>query len=302
MKRNEPDKSQRIIVIVGPTASGKSKLAIEIARKFNGEIISADSRQIYKHLNIGTEKITKKEMKGVRHYLIDVADPRKNYTAAQYQKSGKKIIAQIFAKNKTPIIAGGTGFYIDALIYGYKLPAVAPQNKLRKQLEQKSLEKLFAQLEKLDPERAKNIDRKNKVRLVRALEIVLITGKPIPKITKQSPYQVLKIGIKKSPNELRQLINQRLEKTLKKGLLNETEKLHGKGLKWKRFEQLGLEYRLAANYLRGAISYEQMVEQMKTEIYRYAKRQLTWFKKDKNIIWIKTPRKAFSISRDWLGL
>jgi tRNA dimethylallyltransferase len=157
-------------------------------------------------------------------------------------------------------------------------------------------------LQGLDPKRAANIDLNNRRRLIRALEIVLKTGTPVPEIKKQSPYQVLKIGIKKSPDQLRQLINQRLDKALKKGLIEETEKLRKKGLSWKRFEELGLEYRLAANYLRGLISYEQMIKQMQTEIYRLAKRQLTWFKRDKSITWTASFQKAFAICRDWLDL
>ena len=291
----------KIIVILGPTASGKSKLAIKIAKKFNGEIISADSRQVYKGLDIGTEKITKKEMNGIRHYLIDVAKPKKIYTVVQYQRAAKKILKQIFQKGKIPIICGGSGLYIDALIYDYKLPAVAPQKSLRGRLEKKSTEELFKMLQGLDPERAVDIDPRNPRRLIRALEIVLKTGRPVPKIEKQSPYQTLKIGLKKSVSQLRRSIRQRLKKTLKKGLVEETKKLHREGLSWKRLNALGLEYRLAADYLRGLISCEEMTEQMERKIRRYAKRQMTWFKKDKDIIWISNPQKAFAICRDWLG-
>jgi len=292
----------KIIVILGPTASGKSKLAIKIAKKFNGEIISADSRQVYKGLDIGTEKITKKEMNGIRHYLIDVAKPKKIYTVVQYQRAAKKILKQIFQKGKIPIICGGSGLYIDALIYDYKLPAVAPQKSLRGRLEKKSTEELFKMLQGLDPERAVDIDPRNPRRLIRALEIVLKTGRPVPKIEKQSPYQTLKIGLKKSVSQLRRSIRQRLKKTLKKGLVEETKKLHREGLSWKRLNALGLEYRLAADYLRGLISCEEMTEQMERKIRRYAKRQMTWFKRDKDIIWISNPQKAFAICRDWLGL
>ena len=292
----------KIIVILGPTASGKSKLAIKIAKKFNGEIISADSRQVYKGLDIGTEKITKKEMNGIRHYLIDVAKPKKIYTVVQYQRAAKKILKQIFQKGKIPIICGGSGLYIDALIYDYKLPAVVPQKGLRKRLEKKSTEELLKMLQGLDPERAADIDPCNPRRLIRALEIVLKTGRPVPKIEKQSPYQTLKIGLKKSVSQLRRSIRQRLKKTLKKGLVEEVKKLHREGLSWKRLNTLGLEYRLAANYLRGLISCEEMTGQMERKIRRYAKRQMTWFKKDKDIIWISNPQKAFAICRDWLGL
>lgn len=300
----------KIIVILGPTASGKSKLAIKLAKKFNAEIISADSRQVYKGLDIGTEKIRKSKRQSIKHHLIDVTSPQKIYTVIQYRKTAKKILDKILQKRKIPVIVGGSGLYIDSLIYDYKLPEVPPQPKLRKQLEKKSVEELFEKLKKLDPRRAKTIDKNNPRRLIRALEIILTTGKYIPPLTKLtgrpsnkfSKYDFLKIGIRKSPKKLRQLINQRLKKTLKRGLLQEVEKLHRRGLSWKRLEELGMEYRLASYYLRGLISYSQMINQMQREIYRYAKRQITWFKRDKNIIWIKNPQKAFAICRDWLGL
>ncbi len=290
----------KIIVILGPTASGKSKLAVKIAKKVKGEIVSADSRQVYKGLDIGAEKITKKEMNGVKHYMLDIIKPRKIYTVVQYQKAAKKILKQIFKKRKIPLIAGGSGFYIDALIYDYKLPAIAPQKNLRKRLEKKSAAELFKSLQSLDPKRATNIDPHNKRRLVRALEIVLKTGTPVPELKKQSPYRILKIGLRKSPNQLRQLIGSRLKKTLKKGLVKEVEKLNREGLSWKRLEELGLEYRLTSYYLRGLISYEQMAKQMQKEIYRYAKRQMTWFKKDKNIHWVKKQNRAYSLIKKFL--
>lgn len=300
----------KVIVVLGPTASGKSKLAVKLAKKLNGEIISADSRQVYKGLDIGTEKITKKERRDIKHHLIDVADPKKIYTVVQYQKAAKKIISQIFKKTlpagrqgKIPIIVGGSGFYIDALIYDYKLPAVAPQKSFRKKLNQKSTTELFQMLQGFDPRRAANIDPYNKRRLIRALEIILKTKTPVPEVKKQSPYQVLKIGLKKSPAQLRRLISRRLKKTLKRGLINEVKKLRspaGGGLSWQRLEELGMEYRLVSYYLRGLISRPQMTNQIQREIYRYAQRQMTWFKKDKSIIWIKNPQKAFAICRDWL--
>lgn len=314
----------KAIVILGPTATGKSQLAIKIAKKIKGEIISADSRQVYKGLDIGTEKITKKERKGVKHHMIDIAKPQNLYTVVQYQRAAKKILNKILKKRKIPLIVGGTGFYIDALIYDYQLPAVAPQKGLRKKLQKKSTEELIQMLRGLDPKRAANIDLRNRRRLVRALEIVLITGSPVPPLEQNSisinqhsnqhksatAFAVLKIGIKKSPNQLKQLINRRLEKTLKKGLIEEVKKLHRpfgsaqgrQGLSWKRLEELGLEYRLVANYIRGLISYEQMAEQMQKEIYHLAKRQMTWFKKDKSIHWIETENQARSLVNKFLLL
>jgi len=360
-------KKPKIIVILGPTASGKSELAVKIAKKFtphllkiksvgfNGfEIISADSRQVYKGLDIGSGKIprdrpNKKRIKtnnkrifdknsisfdsnsseylyrGIPHHLLDVASPKRVFTVAQYQKLAKKALKDILKRGKIPIICGGTGFYIDALIYDYQFPHVPPQPKLRKQLEEKSTEELFAQLQKLDPERAKNIDRHNKRRLVRAIEIILITNKPVPLLNnirvnpriypRQSAYDVLKIGIKKSPEELKKLIKKRLLKRLKMGMIEEVEKLHyQQGLSWKRLDDLGLEYRYVARYLRQRAQInadptrtdaekkkilkkleQKMVEILNKEIYRYAKRQMTWFKKDKEIHWIENKKQAYNL-------
>ncbi len=301
MKTRQSKKPQ-ILVILGPTASGKSTLAVKIAKKFNGEIISADSRQVYKGLDIGSGKITKKEMVNIPHHLLDVAFIKRTFTVAQYQKLAKKALQKILKRGKLPIICGGTGFYIDALIYDYKFPEVVPQPKLRKQLEEKSTEELFKQLQKLDPRRAKNIDKNNRRRLIRALEIVLITKRPVPALntitrdsaitcdSKTPVYDFLKIGIKKSAEELKKLIKQRLLKRSKQGLIEEVRKLHnpsaGRGLSWQRLDDLGLEYRYVSRYLRGLITKEKMIEAIFKESWHYTKRQMTWFKRDKEIHWI----------------
>src|SRR3989344_6972098 len=277
----------KIIVILGQTASGKSELAVKIARKFNGEIISADSRQVYKGLDIGSGKITKKEMRGIKHHLLDVASPKRIFTVSQYQKLAKKAIQQILKKWKIPIICGGTGLYIDSIIYDWQLPEVSPQPKLRKRLEKRTAEELFKKLQKLDFRRAKNIDKNNRRRLIRALEIVLITGKPVSSFQKISSYDVLLIGIKKSPEELRRLIKKRLLKRLRQGMIKEAKILHEKQkISWQRLDDLGLEYRYVSRYLRGMISKSEMIEMIEKESWQYAKRQITWFKRDKNIYWI----------------
>jgi tRNA dimethylallyltransferase len=317
----------KLIVILGPTASGKSDLAVRLAKKINGEIISADSRQVYKCLDIGSGKVPKDNSKfkiqnsklqsknqnyfykGIRHYLLDVANPKRTFTVTQYQKIAKKALADIIKRGKIPIICGGTGLYIDALIYDYKFPQVPLQPKLRKELEKKTAEKLYKQLKKLDPRRAKNIDKNNRRRLIRALEIILTTKKPVPPLTSlrgSDNYEVLKIGIKKTSQELKKLIKKRLLKRIEQGMINEVKNLRnppaGGGLSWQRLDDLGLEYRYVSRYLRGLISKKEMVESLEKEIYRYAKRQMTWFKRDKNITWIDNPKKADTICRDWLGL
>lgn len=307
----------KIIVILGPTASGKSELAVKIAKKFNGEIISADSRQVYKGLDIGSGKIPRDKYmevrlpyiyKGVIHHLIDVASPKKVFTVTQYQKLARKAIEKILDKNKIPIICGGTGLYVDSIIYNHQFPNVPPQPKLRKEMEKLSTEKLFEKLQKLDPQRAKNIDKYNRRRLIRALEICLITEKPIPvNIGAESAYSIsdksasiLMIGIKKSPEELKKLIKKRLSKRLKIGMVKEIENLHEKGLSWKRLDDLGLEYRYISRYLRDLINKKEMEELILKESYKYAKRQITWFQKEKNIFWIKSGREVIKLTEKFL--
>src|SRR3989344_5936444 len=195
-------KKPKLVVILGPTASGKSDLAVILAKKYNGEVISADSRQVYKGLDIGTGKITKGEMRGVRHHLLDVANPRKQFTASDFVRLTNLTVVKIVNENKLPIICGGTGFYIDAILGDKQIPEVPPNDKLRKELEKKSTEELFKMLKKLDPERAENIDSKNPRRLVRAIEICNKLGK-VPSLQNLNSkseiinkFEVLKIGIK----------------------------------------------------------------------------------------------------------
>lgn len=275
----------KIIVIVGPTASGKSDLAVKIAKEKNGEVISADSRQVYKGLDIGSGKITKREMRGVPHFLLDVANPKKVFTVADFKKLGQKAIDDILSRGKTPIIVGGTGFYIDALVYDMDIPEVPPNKILREKLEKKSLEQLFTQLQKLDPERADEIDSKNKVRLVRAIEIVKALGK-VPKTKKKKQFDVEWIGIDWPDEILKERIHTRLLKRICGGMIKEAENLHAQGLSYKRMESLGLEYRYMARFLKGEISREEMIAELEIKIRQYAKRQRTWFKRNKDIKWV----------------
>ena len=274
----------RILVIVGPTATGKSDLAVRLAKKFKGEIISADSRQVYSGLDIGTGKITKKEMKGVPHYLLDVADPKKKFTVVQYVELAQKTIQEILDKKRLPIIVGGTGFYIQALVDGIILPEVPPDEKLRHRLGKKTASQLYAMLKKLDPKRAKSIDPLNIRRIIRAIEIALYLGK-VPQIKKVSRYSPLFIGLNLPPEELKKKIKIRLEKRIEAGMIKEAQKLRKAGLSWKRMNELGLEYRYLALYLTKALTKEEMIERLEREIWQYVRRQLTWFKADKRIAW-----------------
>lgn len=299
------EKAKKLIVIVGPTSSGKTELSIKLAKKFKGEIVSADSRQVYKGMDIGTGKVAKKEMQGIPHYLLDVVSPRTKYTASQYQKQATKAIKIILNKNKTPFIVGGTGFYIQSIVDGIVIPKVKPDWKLRKKLETEPTENLFNQLQGLDPERAKSIDKFNKRRLIRALEIVLKTGKPVPPLSSEcstpAGFDVLEIGISKKPNDLKKLINKRLIKRLKNSMLNEARKLHKAGVSWKRLEEFGLEYRYMAYYLQNKIDYQTMLEKIQKESENYAKRQMTWFKRDKRIKWINSYSQAQNIIAKFLN-
>jgi tRNA dimethylallyltransferase len=275
----------KVIIICGPTASGKSDLAVKIAQKYNGEIVSADSRQVYKNLNIGTGKVTKKEMSGIRHHLLDVENPKNRFTAENFRKLGEQIIEKIVDKDKTPIICGGTGFYIEALIKRENFPSVPPDERLRKELDKKNVNELLNILETLDKKRFENIDKKNKRRVIRAIEIAKTLGKVPETNLDDSKYETLWIGTTWSNEILKEKIHTRLLKRLKTGMLNEAKKLHTKGLSWKRMEELGLEYRYMAKHLQDKISKEEMIVELEKEIWHYAKRQMTWFKRNKNINW-----------------
>lgn len=305
----------KVIVILGPTASGKSELAVKLAKKFNGEIISADSKQVYQNLDIGSGKVPRdlysKKFgliyktkipyiyKGIIHHLLDVASPKKIFTVAQYQKLAKKALKDILRRGKIPIVCGGTGLYIDSLIYGQKFPTVPPQSKLRKELEKKSAEELFKQLKKLDPKRAENIDRHNRRRLIRALEIILTTKKPVPSkstiIYDSASYDVLKIGVSVPKEKLKTRINQRVDKMIKLGLIHETKQLLKKyPANLPVFDAIG--YREIIGYLKGKTTLSETVSLIKKNTWQYSKRQMTWFKRDKNIYWIKKEKEVNTLT------
>ncbi len=292
---------KNLIVILGPTSSGKTDLSIKLAGKFNGEIVSADSRQVYKGMDIGTGKVTKKEMQGIPHHLLDVALPKKRFDVSQYKKLADKAIEKIFKKNKIPFIVGGTGFYIQVIVDGINIPKTKPDWKLRKKLEKKPVSELYKMLQKLDPRRAAHIDKSNPRRVIRALEIVLKSKSPIPPLQPKSPkFKALFLGVKRDKNELKKLIEKRLLKRLEEGMIDEVKKLHKSGVPWRRLEELGLEYRYVAQYLQGKLGYDEMVKKLQKEIEHYAKRQMTWFKRDKRIKWIKNQKEAEKLVKNFL--
>ena len=291
---------RKIIVILGPTASGKSELAVKLARKINGEIVSADSRQVYKGLNIGSGKITKKEMGGIPHYCLDIVSPKKIFTVVDFKKCAEEAIENIFTKNKTPIVVGGTGLYIQAVVDNIVLPEVKPDWKLRKELEKKTTEEMFKILQKLDSERAEKIDAKNPRRLIRAIEIAKTLGK-VPNLDIQCPsWDAMQIGVKLPNKILNKNIEKRVKKMLKDGLVAETKKLRKSGLSWKRIYELGFEYKYPALFLQNKISKEEMLDRMLIENWQYAKRQMTWFRKDKRIKWISKENQAERLIKKFL--
>ena len=277
----------KLIVILGPNAAGKTSLSIKLAKQFNGEIISADSRQVYKGMDIGTGKVTKTEMRNIPHYLLDVASPKTRFTVIKYKKLALQAISKIYKKGKTPIIIGGTGFYIQAITENLSIPEVRPDLKLRKDLERKEVDQLFKMLKKLDSRRAKTIESKNKRRLIRALEIVIKTKKPVPLLRKTKPqFDVLLLGVKRSMPELKQRIEVRLLQRLRQGMIAEVKKLRQSGVSWKRLEEFGLEYKYIALYLQEKLTKQEMIDKLQKAIEHYAKRQMTWFKRNQDIHWV----------------
>lgn len=289
------------IAIIGPTASGKSSLAIQIAKMVKGEIISADSRQVYKFLDIGTGKVTKNQQKLIPHYLLDITSVKHQYTAADFIRDAKRKISLIQKHNRIPIVVGGTGFWIDTLLYGQGLPKVSPNLKLRKKLSAWTTSRLVKELARRDPKRVKSIDKKNRVRLIRALEIVMTSGQPVPSIKKATPYDVLWLGLDPGKNKLRKMIHQRLQARLRQGLIAEVRRLLKSGIPAKRLLELGLEYKFVTLFLQGKLTKSEMVEQLERAINKYAKRQRTWFKRNHDIHWIHSPAQALKFAKSWIA-
>ncbi len=272
--RNKP----KLIVVLGPTASGKSQYALKLVKRIGGEIISADSRQVYRGLDIGTAKI-----KG--QLCTDIAAIKTASSVTEWKKCADEAITAISRGGKVPILVGGSAFYIRAVTEGMLVPAVSPNPKLRAKLEKKSLELLLRILQKKDPGRAKTIDRKNKRRVIRALEIIEFLGK-VPKLKIRLKYAVKFIGIKRPPEDLKKRIERRTQEMLRKGLIREVKKLRRAGISWKRFMELGFEYKYPALYIQKKISRGEMIDKINKETIAYTRRQMLWWKRDRRIKWI----------------
>lgn len=271
--------SQKVIVVVGSTASGKSDFAVQLAKKCNGEIISADSRQVYKGLDIGTGKIRESEMEGVPHHMLDVYALGEEVSVARFARDATPILENILSRGKTPIICGGTGQYIDALIYDTSLPKVEPNYTLRDELEKKSTDELFTLLQSRDPHRAETIDKYNPSRLVRALEIVESLGTVPPQQKPKFRYPTDIYIMAPSRELLRTRITKRLENRLQHGMIDEVRAIMSEGYTPTSMKRFGLEYVTIGRYLDGTLTENEMKEELITKSMQYAKRQQTWNKK-----------------------
>jgi len=294
----------KVIVICGPTASGKTALSIEVAKKINGEIISCDSMQIYKDMNIGTAKPTKEEMGEIKHYLIDYVLPTERYSVAEYKKDAKKAIKEVIEKGKTPIIVGGTGLYVDSLIYEIEYPEIKfdeeYRKKLEKEVEEEGLEKLYEKAKKIDPIAIQKISKTDKKRILRVLEIYHATGKTkteqeIISRQKEPEYDYKVYGLLWDRQKLYDRINLRVDIMIEQGLIEEVKTILKKYSKFPTAMQ-GLGYKEVVQYLNKEITKEEMIEKIKQETRRYAKRQMTWFRKNKQTIWLNAEDKQNNIN------
>lgn len=300
----------KVLVILGPTASGKTSLAVNLAYKFNGEIVSADSRQVYRGMDIGTGKDLKEYVvkgKKIPYHLIDVVNPNEDFNLAKYQKLAGEAIAKILARGRLPIIVGGTGLYLQALIDGYQLVDRAPETKRRQELEALPLAELYDLLERRKPEFAHNLnnsDRNNPRRLVRYLEI-METGTVPQEAKKPVPYDFLLLGLQQDDEEMRARIMKRIVDRLdNEDMVGEVERLNNEGISWARLNSFGLEYRHIAWYLQDKLDYDEMIERLGLATYRFAKHQKTWFKRwekqGRVINWVADSVAAEHLVKDWL--
>jgi len=284
----------KLIVILGPTATGKSNLAINLAKKFNCEIVSADSRQIYKGMDIGTGKVTEKETKGIKHHLLSIIEPNKSFSSAEFKELATKAIKDIYKRGKTPILAGGSPFYIYPVAEGWVFPKTKVNKELRQKLNQKTTEEVYSILLKLDKEKAKNIDKNNKRRMIRTIEIISQFGK-VPSIKKNPIFNCLFIGLNLSKKDLKGRIDKRVNKMIESGLEKEVKRLIKKYGWTPSLQSIG--YQEWKEYFNGKKSKEKVIEEIKTHSLQLAKRQMTWFKKDKRINWITSQKQAEQLIR-----
>ncbi|MEH7384507.1 tRNA (adenosine(37)-N6)-dimethylallyltransferase MiaA [Bacillus sp. JJ1521] len=294
----EESKNEKLVVLIGPTAVGKTKLSIELAKKLNAEIISGDSMQIYKGMDIGTAKISNDEMEGIPHHLIDIKEPHESFSVAEFQTAVRKLISDIHSRGKLPMIVGGTGLYIQSVIYDYQFTDDASNPEYRKRLEQQvtenGVDSLFLELKEIDPESAERIHPNNVRRVVRALEIFKTTGKTMTEYMEEQKqeliYDVALVGLTMDREMLYERINDRVDLMIESGLLKEVSIFHTQGLRdCQSIQAIG--YKELYGYLDGSLSLEEAITQLKQNTRRYAKRQLTWFRNKMDVKWFDMTEK-----------
>jgi len=290
---------RKLVVLLGPTAAGKSRLAVKLARRFQGEIVSADSRQIYQGLDIGTGKITAGEMEGIPHYLLGIVSPKEQFDVVQYQEKAYQAIEAILQRNHLPFLIGGSPFYLDAVIKGWQFPWAKADPDLRKKLVRQPLEKLLKVLADLDPLYFQKAEKTNKRRIIRAIEIASQLGR-VPPRESYPRFQTLILGLQVPFPQLKEQIAQRQEKLFHQGIVEEVANLHRQGLSWKRLEEFGLEYQWVSSYLQGKETEGEMKKKLQRAVEKFAKRQLTWFKKNPNIHWVQRAGEAQSLIQQFL--
>lgn len=297
---------KKLIVLTGPTAVGKTKLSIQLAKAIGGEIISADSMQVYRGMDIGSAKITEEEKEGIPHYLIDVLEPSEEFNIVLFQKLAKEAIGQIHAKDKIPIIAGGTGFYIQSVLYDIDFSEHDEKDGIRDELEaiakeEQGTHRLHERLKEVDPESAKIIHENNVKRVIRALEFYEETGMRISEHNKEqhqkeSPYDVSYFVLNDDRTKVYERIDKRVDLMIKAGLVEEVRRLKEQGCRRDMVSMQGLGYKEILDYLDGEIPLEEAIYRIKRDTRHFAKRQLTWFKRERNVIWLD--RSAYGDSDD----
>lgn len=300
------EEKKPLIVLTGPTAVGKTRLSISLAKAVDGEIISADSMQVYRNMDIGSAKIRPEEMQGVPHHLVDVLDPREEFHIVRFQKMAKAAMEEIYAKGKIPILVGGTGFYIQAITRDIDFTEAVQEDDYRRELEamaeSRGAETLHRMLEKVDPVSAKEIHANNVKRVIRALEFYHQNGTPISAHNQEqkehkSPYNLAYFVLNAPREILYERIDQRVDEMLKEGLLKEVEALKAMGLKKGMVSMQGLGYKEILSYLEGECSLEEAVTVLKRDTRHFAKRQLTWFRREQDVIWVNKDEFCYEDSR-----
>lgn len=291
-----------LVAIVGPTASGKTEVSIELAEEFHGEIVSADSRQVYRGMDVGTNKATAADRARVPHHLLDMVPPTETYTLAEFQGAARAAIAHIQDRGRLPFLVGGTGLYIQSIVDNLQIPKVPPQHELREELERLSLKDLQERFKSADPVGYANIDTQNRRRLIRAIEVSETAGQPFSSLKRKGnpPYDTFMLGINRPTEVLHTRIAAQVRWRLNNGMIEEVQRLHDEGVSWDHFEAFGLEYRRVAQHIQGMLTRDELVESCMKDLRGFAKRQLTWFKRDRRIKWIETEDDAEGEVSDWL--